>query len=250
MKQFRPVNAGDKGYAESGQIIRPVLRDVFSAFLRTGLTSFGMTILQNLKDTAMRQRFVTEAELQEGLALVQLYPGPIMVDLVVFIGYRSRGGAGALAATLGFLLPATAIMVAAAAAYARYGSLPWVGTMLLGLNALVVGVVLSVTIDFARKNVGGAMEVALAMVAFALGFMHINLVWAILGGLLAGAAIWKARDPVQAEPPAAAGKVGQSLRPAAAGGMSGGHCRIERTSRISRGCARAGFHENRHRGLW
>lgn len=178
---------------------RPTLRELFSAFLRTGLTSFGMSILQNLKAMILRRGFVTESEIQEGLALVQLYPGPIMVDLVAFIGYRSRGVAGALVAALGFLLPATAMMLAAAAAYVRYGSLPGVGTMLLGLDALVVGVVLNITLDFARRNVGGVMEAALALAAFALGLMHVNLVWGILGGLLVGAVIWNKHDSVQPE---------------------------------------------------
>ena len=178
---------------------RPTLRELFWAFLRIGLTSFGMSILQNLKAMTLRRGFVTESEIQEGLALVQLYPGPIMVDLVAFIGYRSRGVLGALVAALGFLLPATAMMMAAAVAYVRYGSLPWVGTMLLGLNALVVGVVLNVTLDFARNNIRGAVEAVLALMAFALGLMHINLVWGILGGLLVGGVIWHNHESVQPE---------------------------------------------------
>ncbi len=178
---------------------RPTLRELFLAFLRTGLTSFGMSILQNLKAMTLRRGFVTDSEIQEGLALVQLYPGPIMVDLVAFIGYRCRGVAGALISALGFLLPATAMMMAAATAYVRYGSLPWVGTMLLGLNALVVGVVLNVTLDFAKKNITGAAEAVLALAAFALGMMHVNLVWGILGGLLVGAVIWNNHDSDQPE---------------------------------------------------
>lgn len=169
---------------------KPTLRELFLAFFLTGLTSFGLAILQNLKAMTLRRGFVTESEIQEGLALVQLYPGPIMVDLVAFIAYRSRGVPGALVATLGFLLPATAMMLVAAAAYVHYGSLPWVDAMLLGLDALVVGVVLNVTLDFAQRNVTGAIEALLALSAFALGLVHVNLLWGILGGLLGGAIFW------------------------------------------------------------
>ena len=73
----------------------PSLLELFGAFFRVGLTSFGMAILQSLKTTALRRGFVSEAEIEEGIALVQLYPGPIMVDLVAFIGYRRRGALGA-----------------------------------------------------------------------------------------------------------------------------------------------------------
>ncbi|MDP2823186.1 MAG: chromate transporter, partial [Sulfuritalea sp.] len=71
-------------------MLPPGLRDLFRAFFRVGLTSFGMAILQNLKAMSLRRGFVSEAEIEEGIALVQLYPGPIMVDLVAFIGYRRR----------------------------------------------------------------------------------------------------------------------------------------------------------------
>lgn len=77
------------------------LADLFGAFFRVGLTAFGMAILQSLRSTALRRGFVSEAEIEEVIALVQLYPGPIMVDLVAFIGYRRRGVPGALCAAAG-----------------------------------------------------------------------------------------------------------------------------------------------------
>ena len=43
--------------------------DLFPTFSRIGLTSFGMAILQNLKAVAVQRGYVSEQELQEGLAL-------------------------------------------------------------------------------------------------------------------------------------------------------------------------------------
>ncbi len=43
--------------------------DLFATFFRIGLTSFGMAILQNLKAVAVQRGYVSEQELQEGLAL-------------------------------------------------------------------------------------------------------------------------------------------------------------------------------------
>lgn len=170
------------------------LIELFTAFFRIGLTSFGMGILQNLKAMTLRRRFLSEQTFREGLALVQLYPGPIMVDLVAFIGYRNRGVLGALVATIGFLLPATALMLLASAAYLSYGNLPAVEIMLPGLNALVVGVVLNVTVDFAQRNLKGGVEAALAIFAFILGVFHVDPLWAIFGGLLLGALVWRSAD--------------------------------------------------------
>jgi chromate transporter len=164
------------------------LSELFGAFFRVGLTSFGMAILQNLKAMALRRGFVSEAEIEEGIALVQLYPGPIMVDLVAFIGYRRRGPWGAIVAVSGFLLPATALMLLLAEAYQRYGDLPQVAAMLPGLTALVIGVVLSVTLDIGRKNISALRDGFLALLAFAIGAMGGNMLWAVAAGIGIGAA--------------------------------------------------------------
>ena len=170
------------------------LAELFMAFLRVGLTSFGMGILQNLQAMTLRRRFLSEQTFREGLAMVQLYPGPIMVDLVTFIGYRNRGVLGALIATIAFLLPATALMLLASAAYLSYGNLPAVEIMIPGLNALVVGVVLNVTLDFAQKSLKSSVETALALFAFILGIFYVDPLWAIFGGLLSGAFVWRSAD--------------------------------------------------------
>ncbi|MDZ7812946.1 MAG: chromate efflux transporter [Ideonella sp.] len=171
--------------------IRPSLLELFGAFFRVGLTSFGMAILQSLKQMSLRRGFVSEAEIEEGLALVQLYPGPLMVDLVAYIGYLRRGPWGALAAAAGMLAPATLMMLVLAALYQRYGTLPAVVAMLPGLGALVVGVVLNVTLDFAQKNLNGHADALLALLAFSMGALGGNMVWVVGIGIAAGAVMWR-----------------------------------------------------------
>jgi chromate transport protein ChrA len=116
------------------------LRTIFLAFLEIGLTAYGMAILQKLRALVIRRGWLTEEETSEGLAMVQLYPGPIMVDFTAYVGYRLRGVPGALAATLGFVLPAFVLVTALSAAYFAGGELPWVHKLFLGLEALVIGV--------------------------------------------------------------------------------------------------------------
>ncbi|MBI5444726.1 MAG: cation transporter [Deltaproteobacteria bacterium] len=42
----------------------------------------------------LSSNWLTEQELEDGLALVQLYPGPIGVDLVAYVGFKLRGFRG------------------------------------------------------------------------------------------------------------------------------------------------------------
>jgi len=169
---------------------RSSLADLFATFFRVGLTSFGMAILQNLKTVAVRRGFVSEQELQEGLALVQLYPGPIVANLVAFVGYKKGGTLGAFVAMLGFVLPAFALMVLASMAYLKYGSLPGVHVMQQGLNALVVGGVAHVTLHFAEQHIATVPGALLAAAVFVVAVMRVNPLWPILAGLLVGAWLW------------------------------------------------------------
>ena len=163
---------------------------LFVAFLKIGMSSFGMpAILHNVRAYAVRQGAVTADEVDEGLALVQLYPGPIMANLVTYIGYRQRGNAGAMAATAGFLLPSLVAMLAAAAAFQHYSGVSGVKALLWSLNAVVVGTVLNVTLDYGKKHLGNAVEVLLAVLAGVIALSGMNLLWAVAAGCVAGASV-------------------------------------------------------------
>lgn len=139
------------------------LRAIFLAFLQVGLTAYGMAILQKLRALVIRRGWLTEEETSEGLAMVQLYPGPIMVDFTAYVGYRLRGVPGALLAALGFVLPAFILVVLLSAAYFAGGDLPWVHKLFLGLEALVIGVIANVTLNLGQQALKGRVEVFIAL---------------------------------------------------------------------------------------
>jgi chromate transporter len=74
------------------------LATLFLAYLQVGLTAFGFTMLQKVVQLIVdKKHWLTREQADHGLALVQLYPGPIMVDFTAYVGYRLRGVRGALA---------------------------------------------------------------------------------------------------------------------------------------------------------
>ncbi len=176
--------------APQGSPINPPgvgLWTIFAAYFQVGLTAFGMAILQKLKKLVLQNHWLTEDEMNDGLAMVQLYPGPIMVDFTAYAGYKLRGVPGALMATLGFITPTTLMVLALSEVYFRYGSLPWVQSVFVGLEALVIGVVLNVTLDFGQRAVKGKTEALIMLAAFAGLAFKINAAWIVLAALLFGA---------------------------------------------------------------
>ena len=160
---------------------------IFSAYFQVGLTAFGFAILQKLKALVLTRHWLNEEEMNDGLALVQLYPGPIMVDFTAYAGYKLRGVTGALAATVGFILPTTVLMLVLSSLYFAVGQFPWVKPLFIGLEALVVGVILHVTLDFGKRSVKGRMEALIALAAFAALAFKLNAILIVLLALALGA---------------------------------------------------------------
>ena len=177
------------------------LRTIFLAFLEIGLTAYGMAILQKLRALVVRRGWLTEEETSEGLAMVQLYPGPIMVDFTAYVGHRLRGVPGALAATLGFVLPAFVLVTALSAAYFAGGELPWVHKLFLGLEALVIGVLANVTLSLGQQAIKGRIELFIAVAAFIALLFKVNAILVPLVALGVGALVISrpgAASPAQA----------------------------------------------------
>ena len=113
--------------------LRVSLLVLWLAYLQIGLTALGFTILRKLEALVLDNRRLSEEELNEGLALVQLYPGPLIVDLT-YVGYKLRGVPGAALATTGFILPSFVLMLIVSWLYFTLGNLPWAPPLFLGLE--------------------------------------------------------------------------------------------------------------------
>jgi|GEM_PF-1978992 len=124
-----------------------------------------------------------------------------MVDLAAYVGYRLRGVPGALMAALGFVLPSFVLMLVLSAAYFAAGSLPWVHALFLGLEALVVGVILNITLDFGQRAIRGKVEAAIALGAFVAMLFKLNAVVIVLAALGLGA--WLLRPAALSAKPSA-----------------------------------------------
>jgi len=160
---------------------------IFKSYFIVGLTAFGMAILQKLKALVMNNHWLTEEEMNDGLAMVQLYPGPLMVDFTAYVGYKLRGVIGAILATFGFILPSFVLMTVLSAFYFAAGSLPWVHPLFLGLEALVVGVLFNVTLEMGGRNIQQRTQAVIMLLAFGALLFKVNAVLIVLVALAIGA---------------------------------------------------------------
>ncbi|MCR2521869.1 chromate transporter, partial [Salmonella enterica] len=67
----------------------PTLPQIFLAFAKVGLTSFGGGLSGwMMREFVQQRRWLSESDFLSGLALAQSFPGVNVVNLAIWIGFR------------------------------------------------------------------------------------------------------------------------------------------------------------------
>lgn len=106
----------------------PSLWRLTGVFLRLGAQAFGglgATLGLLERDLVAHRRWVGASDLRDSLTYTKPLPGSTVVQVVTYLGWRLRGPAGAVAATVAFLTPAVLVMTAAAAGTAALPDVAW-----------------------------------------------------------------------------------------------------------------------------
>jgi chromate transporter len=137
---------------------------LFVSFLRLGLTAFGgPAMMACVRELAVKKKgWVSEASFRSGLALCQSIPGATVMQAVAYVGLRAGGPLGALAAYVGFGLPAFVLMVILSALYQEGQAIQAVLAAFTGLQVIVVAIMASAAVDFARSSIKDGRDVLLA----------------------------------------------------------------------------------------
>jgi chromate transporter len=171
----------------------PTLPALFASFLRLGCVSFGGpgTVAYIMRLAVVQRRWINEDDFRLGTALCQAVPGATSMQAAAYVGLRTRGLRGAVAAYVGFGLPAFSLMLAMSLAYERAVAVHAVTAALTGLRALVVALVVNAAWVFGRTTIRSAKAAVLAASTAALFLVGGSPFMIVVGAGLAGALLLK-----------------------------------------------------------
>ncbi len=120
------------------------MRQLVAYFLRLGALGFGgpaalVAILED--DLVERRQWLTREEYLKGLAVCQTLPGPLAIQVGIYVGYVRRGVLGAWVAGGAFILPPFLIVLACAYLYQRFSALTQVQALLYGISPVVIALI-------------------------------------------------------------------------------------------------------------
>ena len=90
-----------------------ILIDLFLTFSKIGLFTFGggYAMISMIEYNCVeRKKWITHDEMMDVTVIAESTPGPIAINCATFTGYKKAGFTGALAATLGMIVPSFAII--------------------------------------------------------------------------------------------------------------------------------------------
>lgn len=155
-----------------------MLWELFALFFKVGCMAFGggyavMSLIQ--RETAERGWIDTPTFREIG-SLSGMAPGSIATNSATLIGYAQAGPAGAIAATLGIVLPSLLLVVVLTAFFVRLHDKLGVKAVFYGLRPVVVALIVYAGIHF---GFGGLTAQTL------LGWPTIGMLLIGAGGLIA-----------------------------------------------------------------
>ena len=149
----------------SGAAHRGTATQVFAAFLKLGVTSFGGPIAHLgyfRHEFVTRRKWLDEPSYADIVALCQFLPGPASSQVGITIGLLRAGVAGALAAWVGFTAPSALAMIAFGYGVTAFGDLGH-AAWLHGLKIVAVAVVAQAVWGMAQSLCPDRPRVTLAI---------------------------------------------------------------------------------------
>ena len=171
--------------------MRPLL-ELFWSFFKIGVFTFGggyamIPLIQ--REVTDRKGWIPAQEFLDLLTVAQSAPGPISLNTSVFVGYKIRGYAGAVASVLGVVVPSFAIILVIAVYFADIRRNPVVDAAFRGMRPAVVALILAPVFSLGRGMHRALMLVA-AAAALAIWLLDLSPIYVILAGA-AGVILWE-----------------------------------------------------------
>ena len=131
-----------------------ILLDLFLTFAKIGLFTFGggyamISLIENA--CVEKKQWITHDDMMNVTVIAESTPGPIAINCATFVGYKQKGLAGAIAATIGMVLPSFCIIFLISVFLDNFLEISWIAHAFMGIKLAVGILILDAAIKMIRK---------------------------------------------------------------------------------------------------
>ena len=134
-------------------------------FLRLGLLGFGGPVAlvgQMERELVTEKQWMTKEQMREAIAICQSLPGPLAIQVGVYVSYLRAGFWGAWAGGWAFIFPNFVIVAALGALYLHLGDLPAITAIFYGVSPAVIALILHSCYRLAKLGMEDWLQWAIA----------------------------------------------------------------------------------------
>ena len=131
-----------------------ILFDLFLTFAKIGLFTFGggYAMISLIENSCVEKKgWFTHDEMMNVTVIAESTPGPIAINCATFVGYRQKGLIGAIAATIGMVLPSFCIIFLISMFLDNFLEIAWIAHAFMGIKIAVGILILDAAIKMIRK---------------------------------------------------------------------------------------------------
>lgn len=153
---------------KNGGIVLPILIDLFCSFAKIGMFTFGggyamISLIENI--CVENKKWITHDEMMMVTVIAESTPGPIAINCATFVGYKKGKLPGAIAATLGMVLPSFVIIYLISKFLNYFLEVTWVANAFKGIKIAVGLLIVDAAVKMLKKMKKKPMQII--MVSFA-----------------------------------------------------------------------------------
>jgi chromate transporter len=151
------------------QVDKGPMSEVVLYFLRLGLLGFGGPVAlvgQMERELVSERKWLTKEQMREAIAICQSLPGPLAIQVGVYISYLRAGFWGAWAGGWAFIFPNFVIVAALGALYVYLGDLKPVTAIFYGVSPAVIALILHSCYRLAKLGMEDWIQWVIAAVCF------------------------------------------------------------------------------------
>ena len=146
-----------------------ILPDLFLTFTRIGLFTFGggYAMIALIEDSCVeKKKWITHDEMMNVTVIAESTPGPIAINCATYVGFKQKGLAGAIAATVGMVLPSFCIIFLISIFLDNFLEITWIANAFRGIRIAVGILILDAAIKMIRKMQKKLFPLAVMITSF------------------------------------------------------------------------------------
>jgi chromate transporter len=143
------------------------LGELVRYFLRLGLLGFGGPVAlvgQMEKELVGDRAWLSKEQMREAIAICQSMPGPLAIQVGIYVSYLRGGFWGAWAGGWAFIFPNFVIVAALGALYVYFGDLKPVTAIFYGVSPAVIALILHSCYRLAKLGMDDVLQWGIAAV--------------------------------------------------------------------------------------